>query len=421
MKFKNALGVLAGGAVSALLLALPQDAEATPVFARQTGMSCTACHFQRFPMLNAFGRDFKARGYVMKGSQQTIEDKDLSIPSSLNLGLVTKLRYQKKNGTTTTGPDGMLNDGEFQIPDEAFLSVGGRVAENIGFQTELNLANVSTGGVFAAFKMPFVFDLGKEFIANVIPFTTDTQGPAYGFELLNTGAVRFSRAFENRTETSAQQYIGTATAATGAALVAYHKYGYLNFSPYVKRGSNADPIFSSGQMFSYLRGAVTPTIGGWDLAAGFQVWNGDARYTEAVVDATTDPVTTTYPETSQSANAWAVDAQAQGNVGELPLGVYLTYGSADNAATNIYTKGAEALTLAAELGVIPYKLTLGAAYRSASNGKATLDGEDAVTLGMNYLVAKNVTVQINHSFYSYDANLDAKGDNLTTVMLYSAF
>ncbi|QEQ56695.1 hypothetical protein [Chlorobium phaeovibrioides] len=415
MKFKNALGVLAGGAVSALLLALPQDAEATSVFARQTGMSCTACHFQRYPMLNAFGRDFKARGYVMKGSQQTIEDKDLSIPSSLNAGLVTKLRYQKSNGTQTTGEEGMLNDGEFQIPDEAFLAIGGRVAENIGFQAELNLKNVAEDGVFAGFKMPFVFDAGKDVIASVIPFTTDSQGPAYGFELLNTGALRFSRSFEHRKETSAQQYIGTATASTGAALVAYHKYGYLNYTPYVMRASNAAPEVSTGQMFSYLRGALTPTLGGWDLAAGFQVWNGEARYTE-----TDNPDI----DVSKSANAWAVDAQAQGNVGELPLGVYLTYGSADNSANSIYNKGVDAksaLTLAAELGVIPYKLTLGAAYRSASSGAATLDGQDAVTLGMNYMVAKNVTVQINHSFYSYDADLDATGDNLTTVMLYSAF
>ena len=414
MRIKTAFGVLAGGAMSALLLAAPQTAEATPVFARQTGMSCTACHFQRYPMLNAFGRDFKARGYVMKGAQKTIEDKDLSIPSSLNAGLVTKLRYQKRNGTQTTGTAGMLNDGEFQIPDEAFLSLGGRVAENIGFQAELNLRDVADAGVFAAFKMPFVFDAGKDVVASVIPFTTDTQGPAYGFELLNTGALRFSRAFEHRNETSAQQYIGTATGATGAALVAYHRYGYLNFTPYVQRASDADPNFSSGQMFSYLRGALTPTLGKWDLAAGFQVWNGDARYTDGTAGA----------ETSQSADAWALDAQAQGNVGELPLGVYVTYGSADNSPTSIYNTGADtksALTLAAELGVIPYKLTLGAAYRSASSGAATLDGQDAVTLGMNYLLAKNVTVQVNHSFYSYDANLEATGDNLTTLMLYSAF
>lgn len=38
------------------------DAEAVPAFARQTGLSCSTCHFQHFPALNAFGRSFKAGG-----------------------------------------------------------------------------------------------------------------------------------------------------------------------------------------------------------------------------------------------------------------------------------------------------------------------------------------------------------------------
>ncbi|TCD48956.1 hypothetical protein E0L29_01465 [Chlorobium sp. N1] len=416
MQFKHLYRVLAGGAVSALLFATPTEVSATPVFARQTGMSCAACHFQRYPMLNAFGREFKVRGYTMKGAQETIEDKNLSIPSTLNFGLVSKLRYQKRNGSATTGTPGMLNDGEFQIPDEAFLSVGGRVAQNIGFQAELNLANVATNGVFAAFKMPFVFEPTPDIVANIVPFTTDAQGPSYGFELLNTGAVRFNRAFEHRNETSAQQYLGTATQATGASFALYNKLGFLTYAPYVQRASNADPAFSSGEMLSYLRGAVTPTVGGWDLAAGFQLWNGSSKLEVAGT------------ETPTSADVWALDAQAQGNVGKLPLGVYVTYGSAAASSagdTNVYntnTAGDKtALTLAAELGVIPYKLTVGAAYRNASSGASASDAEDAVTLGLNYMPAKNVTLQVNHSFYSYDASLAAAGDNLTTLMLYSAF
>lgn len=418
---RHRIALLTAGVASSLLLASPQEASATTAFARQTGMSCTACHFQRYPMLNAFGREFKAKGYTLMGAQPTVKDKGLSLPGTLNAGLVSKFRYQKKNGTSKTGTAGMLNEGEFQVPDEAFVTIGGRVAENIGFQAELNLVDVSGSGIFAAFKMPFVFYPSKGFIANVIPFTTDTQGPAYGFELLNTGAVRFSRTFENRTETSAQQYLGTATKSTGAALVLYNKLGYINYTPYVVRSSEADPLFSAGRMLTYVRGAVTPTVGKWDLAAGFQLWQGDSRYT--TLNASSAAV-----ETVESGDAWAVDAQAQGNIGTLPLGVYATYGSASKSTVtepNIYnTSTADdkaALTLAAELGVIPYKLTVGGAYRNASNGKSTLNGEDAWTLGVNYLVAKNVTLQLNHTIYSYDADLTSGGDNLTTVMVYSSF
>ena len=39
-------------------------AQAVPSFARQTGMSCAACHTVA-PQLTAFGRYFKLHGYVL--------------------------------------------------------------------------------------------------------------------------------------------------------------------------------------------------------------------------------------------------------------------------------------------------------------------------------------------------------------------
>ena len=48
--------------------------KALPSYARQTGMSCSACHYS-FPELNSFGRLFKMNGYVMSG-MPSIEAKD---------------------------------------------------------------------------------------------------------------------------------------------------------------------------------------------------------------------------------------------------------------------------------------------------------------------------------------------------------
>jgi hypothetical protein len=48
---------------------LPIAANAVPSFARQTGMSCTACHTE-FPILTDFGRQFKLSGYTL-GTGQT--------------------------------------------------------------------------------------------------------------------------------------------------------------------------------------------------------------------------------------------------------------------------------------------------------------------------------------------------------------
>jgi len=52
----------------ASLLLLPHAVRAVPSFARQTGLSCEACHTE-FPILTEFGRDFKLNGYTMSTTQ----------------------------------------------------------------------------------------------------------------------------------------------------------------------------------------------------------------------------------------------------------------------------------------------------------------------------------------------------------------
>jgi hypothetical protein len=48
---------------------LPSVAHATPGFARQTGISCQACHTV-FPELTPFGRKFKLNAYVFINVRQ---------------------------------------------------------------------------------------------------------------------------------------------------------------------------------------------------------------------------------------------------------------------------------------------------------------------------------------------------------------
>src|SRR5450759_1684685 len=45
---------------------LPMDSQALPLFARQTGQNCVACHAGgQFPELTQFGRMFKLTGYTI--------------------------------------------------------------------------------------------------------------------------------------------------------------------------------------------------------------------------------------------------------------------------------------------------------------------------------------------------------------------
>ncbi len=413
-KFTKISGMLFVAAI--MTLAFSSESQAVPAFARQVGVSCTTCHFQHYPALNAFGRAFKASGYTQIGSQAKIEDADLSLPATLNASLVTKVRLQRTDGNTKVGTD-VEGIGELQFPDEAALLIGGRASEHVGFLLEAQLAD-PTAPAFATFKMPFSFEVGDGHF-EFVPYVTDALGASVGFEVLNTGAVRNIRTFEERDAVSAQQYIGTATAAEGFAFVYYTDMFHVNASLWGPAAAGATPLKS---LSNYVRVAATPQVAGWDLGVGLQYWGGTTELGDGASG-------TNAGNTKVDTKATAVDFQAQGMAGAMPLGVYLTYGSADatsaGSTANLFNANPNAktaITATAELGVVPNKVTVGLGYRMGDNGKATANKDNATLLAATYQVAQNVQVQLDYRMLSGDAN-DAAGakKNRTTLMLFSAF
>jgi hypothetical protein len=389
------------------VLAVPQEAAAVPAFARQTGMACTACHFQHYPAINAFGRAFKQGGFTMKGAQSMVEGEALSIPVALNASLITKVRYQKSNGDTSS-----TDFGELQFPDEAALLIGGRAGEHVGFLLELGtFGEVDENGefsLFGSYKSHFNWKV-RDFNVGAVLFSTDGGGASYGFELLNTGAQRIQRIAEDRTASSAQQFVGLgAGEAEGLALVVSHPMGFVNYSFWAPvHGTTAVNGFSS-----YLRAAVTPQILGWDTGLGVQWFGGETSFQAGDVET----------------DGWAVDAQAQGTVFGLPLGVYLAYAKAEPSPTNVFNAGRpndrKAASILAELGVIPNKWTIFTGYVDGDTGAATKSEDNRWLVGTTYMVAQNVELQLSNTFFSgdrYDPKPTSGGDNLTTVMLFAAF
>ncbi len=385
--------------------------QAVPAFARQTGKACATCHFQHYPALNDYGRDFKANGYLAMGKQGTVKgtkDNELSLPDVLNASVFLKVRHQQSNGTDAADAPTTAS-GQWQAPDEFALLFGGRITPNIGFLLEGQLID-ATAPFLAGFKMPFMYEVaGKK--VGVIPFTTDALGVAYGFELLNTGAVRNVRVMEHRKETSAQQYIGTDGPAHGAAFVIFDPSWFVNYT----RWAPVHGGVSQSPQSNYLRAAYTPSLGDWDLAVGTQIWGGSSR-NEA-------------NELLQT-KAWAVDAQAQGEFMNHPVGIYLTHATAPAQTAGVanYKFGGKAnavtaTTIAVEYGIIPNKATLTFAYRLADNGDATNSTDNAFTIGATYQLAQNAQLQFQHSNRSgnrYEGTA-AKGNSLTTFMLSSGF
>ncbi|MDH5485280.1 MAG: hypothetical protein OEY43_08620 [Gammaproteobacteria bacterium] len=412
-------------------LCFTHSASAVPAFARQTSMACSSCHFQSFPALNSFGRVFRAGGYTLQGSQPLIEgENELSLPSTLNASVIAKLRYQLKADV-----DG--GRGEIQWPDEAAILVGGRATEHVGFLMEFgqgptgvgvdtgtgdltctNPADVttctadtgtgegSTHGTFLSTKLHF----GINDSVAIIPFSTDGLGVGYGFELLNTGAQRSQRPIENRGGYSAGQLLGTASGeATGVAFVYQTPEWFVNYSHWTPAWNEIENVNIFGGLAHYIRLAYMPNIGGWDTGFGLSSMNGSIK---------TGP---TDPATEIHVDGWTLDAQVQGEINGMTLGVYGSYGVAAKSSAleeNRYnastTDDEKAYGLTAKLGVIPTKTQVYLAYSSHDENATTTA---AITIGVQQMLYQNVKLEL----YNVSSDSDDDADDYTMLMLFAGF
>ena len=394
-------------------VAFAPEASAIPSFARQTGMACSSCHFQHFPVLNGFGRAFKTAGFTMMGAQEKVEGEHLSIPGVLNASVLVKAQYVKTNDKSAGNPDGMdTSTGQIRLPDELSLFLGGRVADadtiKVGFMMENNLAAPGSA-LIAGFRLPIVLDMDAVKIS-AIPFTTDSLGVGYGFELAATGMNRGVRWAEHRKDALASQYVGLDGAAAGLALVVANDMGYINFSRWTKglgfmSDKNPDVPYSATGMAAkanYLRVAATPTIADWSMHIAVGMISGtDEKATNAGLAAKT------------KLKATAFDVQAQGAVAGMETSLYLT--NASNGDTN----AVKATTIGGEVTVIPHAVHLGAAYRAGKTAASLSD--NAVLMTATYDLAQNVAGVVNYSIYSGDVNKAPGATNKLTLMLESAW
>ncbi|PIW93725.1 MAG: hypothetical protein COZ86_04850 [Candidatus Moranbacteria bacterium CG_4_8_14_3_um_filter_41_13] len=418
--------VLSIAAVMAATAFAP-EASAVPVFARQTGMACSACHFQSFPALTGFGKSFKTSGYTMMGAQEKIEgEHGLSIPATLNMGVYMQARYQKTNGprvgTVTDPVTGITtstfnnNDGRIDLPDEFSLFFGGRASENIGALTEMAVGGPAAGVVGA--KFPIMFDVGSVKLG-VVPFTVDSLGPQYGFDLFATGATANGRVVENGVGYSANMYLGGNTAASGASIVVANETFHVSLTPWAQGHLVTNAGLAATKLSgTYVRAAYTPTVADWDLGVGIQNYSGDSLAgVDTIVSANKDEMT-------------VIDFQGQGEVAAMPVGIYGSYGWADAPAlgqTNSYNTGTNRRShfgLLGDLGVIPNTLNVQFGFARAKTG-AVLGNEsdNSYTLGLRYKLAQNVKAGLAYTKFSGAAsnvggsrNAAGKGDSLLNLI-----
>jgi hypothetical protein len=114
---------LAGVAMLQLALAafVPQSAWALPLFARQTGQNCLACHAGgQFPELTPYGRMFKLTGYTL--GEHTVPLSAMAVAS-----------YSKVADTTKSDdPNADFSKNASLIFATASVFLGGRISDNFG-------------------------------------------------------------------------------------------------------------------------------------------------------------------------------------------------------------------------------------------------------------------------------------------------
>lgn len=391
-------------------MAFAPEASALPVFARQTGMACSACHFQHFPALNGFGRAFKASGFTLMGAQGKVEGEHLSIPDRLNMAVLTTQGIEKQSGNA--------NGTELQLPSaggELSLFYGGRISENAGFLSELGLAGAAGAATTGAAKLVLMYPVGAAKVG-VSLYTSGGQGAAHSMELLNTGAAATHRMVampgltsQHINVNSAAQYLGTKTAASGVHLVATTDNVFANVGVFGLAGPGAGINYGTAVKSRYVRVAGMFDVAGFDSAVGIQSFSGGT----GVVGGDT--------------KATIVDGQMQGEVSGMPAGFYASYGTAPASANNLFNAGTTSktsLNLAAEVGVVPGVATVQFALRRGKNGAASnVNGDNAWLLGATYELAQNIELSLTHTRQSGSAwNAPAPvGQNATSMKLEALF
>ena len=111
--------------------------QALPTFARQTGMSCTACH-TAYPELTSFGRDFKLEGYVAQNTEQLKDGSDekgyrLSFsqnpPIAAMMQIADTFIQTPPPGVVANGSD---KNGQLEFPSQFSLFYAGALSPKMG-------------------------------------------------------------------------------------------------------------------------------------------------------------------------------------------------------------------------------------------------------------------------------------------------
>jgi hypothetical protein len=174
-----------------------------PSYARQTGLACSACHYQ-FLTLTPFGRKFKMNGYTLTNLPPLVEKDSATNGGKLSLGPFSLLSAMVTAAMTHVNDDipDTQNDA-VALPQELSGFVAGRVSSKVGLFSQFTYAGAD--GAFGIDNVDIRF---------ADKATVGGQEMDYGITMNNSPAVQ---DLWNTTPVWGYPFIGSEGAPAGAA------------------------------------------------------------------------------------------------------------------------------------------------------------------------------------------------------------
>ncbi|HEY3112428.1 MAG TPA: hypothetical protein VGJ62_01940 [Gemmatimonadaceae bacterium] len=111
-----------------------------PSFSRQTGLACSACHYQ-FPQLTPFGRLFKLNGYTLTALSTIGQPTDTAGRESLKLASIPPVAAMLVTGLTQTArAQPSTQNGTVSFPQELSVFLAGQITSHVGIFTQFTYA-----------------------------------------------------------------------------------------------------------------------------------------------------------------------------------------------------------------------------------------------------------------------------------------
>jgi hypothetical protein len=298
-----------------LISSLPQAAMALPLFARQTGQNCMACHAGgQFPELTPYGRMFKLTGFTM--GQRTV-------PVSV-MGTISNSRVADTSKSDDPSADFQKNGQTIFATGSLFL--GGKVTDNIGAFTQITYdpyASQGDDGQFHGHSQADNIDLryADRFIdekRDLIVGLSVNNNPSVS-DPWNTAAAWMQ--YVPVPSPTSSQFIDGATPypsySTGGNIAGITAYSYWNRSIYAELGGYGTSRGLFSFMSAGLDDASTTKLRGinpylrlaWNHEWGaHSLMIGTAAMTAQIYD---DNLNTSDPALTHHTKDWKIDAQYQ--------------------------------------------------------------------------------------------------------------